>query len=677
MKKSLNLIVFFALCIGLIGFASASIDISGLQGVYNLGDRLYVDLNLNPSSVSGKFEINLVCDGITTNIERFNAEKSFAVGVDAVYSTWTTLNPAFIGELKGTCNLAVLLGTEQKVSENFQVSNKIDLMVRLSKADYNPGELITFEIEAVKENGDLLEGFVDVTGAYGFSKVVEAGKASEVFSFPETLESGTYVLNVRAYDTDDEHNILNLAENNVSIRINQVASFVQISLSDLEALPGEDFEMGLEIFDQAGIGMNGTITSVLISPTGVETDTKISVAGETINFNFATNATAGEWKVRSSFESISEEKKFNVKSVPKVEVDFLDSLLIVRNVGNDFFNETIELKIADTYRELELKIAVGEERRFQLSAPDGEYNVEVNTGEAIVERNLLLTGKAIDVGDPEGVGLLSKYPLIWFFLLLVFGGAGIVMFLKYRGGATMKLSDKIEKMRGGSHDSFVEHHSSGGSSVQVKKKEDIIDLSQKEGFATAESSLVLKGEKQNSAIVSIRVEDYKKLGKSAKEELDRIFEVVGENKGTVEIKENHFLLVFNPLITKTFKNEQVALKVAYEVYTLLNEYNHRFKDKIVFNIGVNSGDLISEIRDKKLKYTSMGNTVLLAKKISDMDDGKLLISEKVKKSLGRDAHVEAYKKLGENSNVYSVSRFSDREENKEKLQDLLGRMKND
>jgi len=45
--------------------------------------------------------------------------------------------------------------------------------------------------------------------------------------------------------------------------------------------------------------------------------------------------------------------------------------------------------------------------------------------------------------------------------------------------------------------------------------------------------------------------------------------------------------------------------------------------------------------------------------------------------LGRDAHVEAYKKLGENSNVYSVSRFSDREENKEKLQDLLGRMKND
>jgi len=106
----------------------------------------------------------------------------------------------------------------------------------------------------------------------------------------------------------------------------------------------------------------------------------------------------------------------------------------------------------------------------------------------------------------------------------------------------------------------------------------------------------------------------------------------------------------------------------------LNAYNKKFKDKIEFNLGVHVGELIASKVGGKLKYTSIGNTISLAKRISDSDSGKLIVSDEIRKKLLRDLKVVKAKEIGENQ-TFEVSEVKDRAGDKARLADLLKRQK--
>lgn len=69
----------------------------------------------------------------------------------------------------------------------------------------------------------------------------------------------------------------------------------------------------------------------------------------------------------------------------------------------------------------------------------------------------------------------------------------------------------------------------------------------------------------------------------------------------------------------------------------------------------------------------MGNTISLAKKITDSDSGKLAVSESIRKKLIRDLQVGEKKEIGGNQ-VYEISEIRDKTANAAKLKDLLKRM---
>jgi hypothetical protein len=202
----------------------------------------------------------------------------------------------------------------------------------------------------------------------------------------------------------------------------------------------------------------------------------------------------------------------------------------------------------------------------------------------------------------------------------------------------------------------------------------IIDLA-KPKIGMAESALVLGGEKSPSAIISIKILNNSELGQNAKIELSRIIEKCKENKGLVEQKESYIYIVFSPIITRTFKNELLASKTAFKLLEDLNAYNKKFKDKIRFNIGINAGDLVTSKEKDRLKYTSLGNTITLARKLSDTGEGKMLVTENFRSKIIRDLKVQ---KEGEVNKVsfYSVLDITNREANRDKLNDILKRMDN-
>jgi len=225
---------------------------------------------------------------------------------------------------------------------------------------------------------------------------------------------------------------------------------------------------------------------------------------------------------------------------------------------------------------------------------------------------------------------------------------------------SMNFTNKSPKVQGLSPDSYSH------------KDKSMVDLTEKKGVGTAESSLVLKGEKHMSAIVALSIKNNGELSDVAKEALHKAVDLAQKSKGLVDWKGDYVFIVFSPIVTRTYKNEVLAARVGMEILDSLNAYNKKFKDKIEFSIGAHAGDLVASKAGGKLKYTGIGNTISLAKRISDSGDGNLVVSDVVRKKMLRDLKVTKGEDVGGNP-TYVVSGMKDKSGDQEKLKELLKR----
>ena len=676
---------FILALIFMTSFAIADISLSEPEEIYNLGDRLYIHADGLRGVETGNLNINLVCGNRTTNLVKIPA-RDFSSEEDQAYSTYKILGSGDLEivnltEILGECQIILSIGGQTALTKLFTISNKIFVSASTDKMSYDPSEGILVSIDARKANGDLLNGFVEATNATDFSKAIERGFVSETFSMGDTIEAGTYLLAIRAYDVGRD-GVLNEGSAMVSFYINQVASSIITSLSDVEVTPGESFTIGAEVFDQSGKEIVGTVSVKVLSPKNEEIEILIPT-GDFNTFEFPINATAGIWRVIASFDRIGEEREFEMIKSSKMEFNITEGVLEVTCVGNWECNGTVDVQIGNESLELELIMDLGEVRKFSLKAPQGEYDVSISGGGgSSINQHVLLTGSAISIKDFKEVGIFKGYSVIWIFLIIVLGSMGVVLFMRYRKTKTLGESGKINKtmdiVKGGI--STVKNKVGAKVPPSIKthvssslsEDKSMIDLT-KSKIGSAESTLVLKGEKYPSAVVALSVKNYKKLSGNAKDTLIKVIEDVKKVRGLIDWRGDYIFVVFSPLVTKTYKNELLATKAGFKILQGLKDYNKKFKDKIEFNLGVHMGELIASKADGKLKYTSIGNTISLAKRIADSDSEKLLVSDDIQKKMLRDLKVIKVREIGKNQ-IYEVSGIKDREANEAKLKDLLKRM---
>ena len=670
MKKRVEKGLFvFALIILMFASVQARIEISNVDDIYSLGDKISVTVKTNPSSVSGAFTISLVCGTGSVDVYKIMpAEGHFSVGEEQIVNHAVVLFPEYIGNLSGNCNIITSLANEQATTNNFMVSKEVSLEASLDKSNYNPGDIITLNLKATKSNGKPLSGFVDVSGATKFSKAIE-GSIKEIFTMPKTTESGAYTINLQVYDAGKTGEILNSANSSLLFNINQVPSSIVISSSSNEVMPGEKFEFGIDLYDQSGKPMDKSLSVLILSPDsngGMQDETKVVArSGNKVILEFPTNATFGKRKIVASLQNIIGTKEFSVKELQKVSFEFLDTSLIITNIGNVQYNKTVDVKIGSSIQQVPLNLGIGEEKRFNLNAPNGEYAVAVNDGSTNAKKSLLLTGKAISVNETGGMSVWNRYPVIWTLIIIVLLALGIAIFFRYRK-ETYKFKDDGEK-----NSKFADI--SPRFEKSLSREEKFKDF-RGANVTEAQSDLVVDGEKQICSVVSFKINNFSRLGESGRRELTNILEIIKSKKGVVHFDQNYILAVFVPKITRTFNNEIIASKTAESILKELGSYNPRVQDKIDFGIGVNSGELITALQNGKLRYTSIGSTVLLAKRISDSGHGKVLISSSIKNKLKRDVKTDRHADIGKQQ-VFSLISVEDKAGNNDKLRDLLSRMK--
>ncbi len=628
--------------------------------LYSLGDVMNIDVAVSSSGY--QLEAQLNCQ----NQSRIIFLQYLVNGTKA--NIVQPLNRDSLGDMIGRCKIILKYGDDEEIGPDFSISENIFINAETKDKYFEPGKDIVIKGRAEKANGKLLEGFYEITfGDINFSKKgdVQKGEFELNMTLPETIKAGSYLINISVYDKIEEK-ISNKGAFIFTIGVKQVAKEIDIALGDQNVNPGGNLSFKIMLYDQSGEKIEGE-ASYLIETLEVDTISKsLTEIDKEENFFPETNLSPGYYKIKAYSAGLFGERQFYVEENEQAEFKIINGTLVVKNIGNVNYQKSVQVKIGDIVELINDEIGLGEEKKYEIVAPDGDYNVIVTDGtDSFTSEGVGLTGRAIAIREVErGFFERSKF-LAWAFLLLVLG-----MFIFVSSRKTLKgkfvLTDKLFGKR-----------SEGREKAKVEEKGGVVKVAAhpaiKKDTKIAEHSLVLSGKKYDTSLICIKIKN--NLEGMAKLNLDNILKAVHENKGTIYRAGDYIIPIFSPLTTKTFKTHVPAVKTALEITKKIQESNKKYKDKIEFGISVHSGDLVGQVHDNKLKFTSVANTVAVAKKIADLSDKEVLLSKTIHEKTIAEIKTNKTEKQG--MEVFTVKDVINRDENKVYINEFLKRMESE
>lgn len=594
MKRGL---IFLILTLLIFPLASAEIFITQPKYTYNIGDNLNVDITLNPSSTINDFlEADLVCAGESISLHK--SPQSLNANEEKVINVNIDLDNNLIEGALGTCQITATHGEESSQTQEFQLTKGIEINLDLQTKRFNPGETITLTGQAIKLNGEALNGFIEAD--IGFTDLnlvqkVTEGTFTMSITLPQNSPPGSHNLQLKAYDKDPKENINNEGLLIETIEITQVFKSIEIELDSETIFPGSPVNFKAIAYDQTGSAADKEVSLIIYSPNQEVILKKLVNSNEEQIFETQTHDSPGYWKVEASSGELVRKKLYYLEENQQIETQILDNILIITNIGNVPYKKAIEVSIGSGNEIKDLNIPVGGISKFKLSAPSGEYGVKINDGEEIQEFNsVALTGRAIDVGEiREGLASVALGPLGWLLGALIIILLIVIIYSK-------RLKSKI--------------------------KEKLLLRQKKLTTAAVPSKTVVQaGTKEEAIAVTIAIKN--KLTPLATQNLDSALMNAKKVKANIYVDGNYRVLLFAPSLTKIQDNSLIAVTAAKSIEKELKEYNSKFKDKIDFGIGINNGEIISETNMGKFKFATKGNIIPLAKKIAAQSNSEVFLSD--------------------------------------------------
>lgn len=663
---ALSIIVLFA-----ISFISAEVFFSQQpREIYNLGGEILITIGTDGEE--GWATLELVCDGASRMIF-FN----FLGENDRSTKISVPLSNKFLRGIMGNCKILLKFNEVEKSSLDFIISDSINVDLRANKKVYNPGEIVEIFGEVSKPNTPV-QGSVKVSLSNSNLESVlriENNKFASAIEIPENMPSGEYTVTAFAYERDSSEEITNSGEEELTISINQRADSITLEMPR-EVQPGESFDFKVVLTDQAGYSIDSKPLEINIFNTdGEKVFSTLSETGTTNSYNVRKNSLVGYWTVNVSSENLQTSKQILIKEHKEVEFDVINNTLLITNIGNVPYSDFIEVRFNKEISVTELEndfeeteelneslvevpteiihvvLDIGKSMEFKLSAPDGEYELNIRDASKEISTNAFLTGKSISVGNPEGkMSFFNKSFILWFFVI---GVLGLLVFVSSRKVINQKVSF--------SYRNFGKRDNIGGKGGVIKinpqevKKDKNEEKSSESQLGGAEHKLVMDGSKQEAMLLTIKLknkDDLKKI-KEVEDIFSSIDRKINESGGRTYKKDNYVVGVFAPAITRTFDNGLRVIKSAKEITEIIAGHNKKYTSKIDFGIGVNSGEIIAKKEKDKLLFASLGLTLSASKKLAEISNKEILLTDSAhKKVLSKIKAVENPEKFGMKSYLF-------------------------
>lgn len=705
-KESILFGILFSIM--LIASVNASIYLSQPDSSYNLGDSIEVNITIEPL-VDGPFKLKLVCD--SKSIDVFSGP--------AIENIVLPLNALWIEDLKGSCYFVASYGGEQQKTNNFIISDKLDVKLDSDSFYIKPGETIEIKGYVTRINGDAEEGEVEIV--IPFSGAINTGTSSEVsngtsnetitnetvsnetianetitpavnlekfyskvsngeFSvslrLPDNAAAGDYTLLVNAYDQSLIGTRINQGSSSGILKVPQVLTGIDIALNNQNFEPGQNVSIKPNVFDQTNKTMTNSVFVSIFDSSNEKLFEKMILSGDTGVYEIPTNLPSDYYTIEAFVEEVGIEKSFFVSEKPRVEFEITNDTLLVKNIGNARYTKEIQVDIGGKPFTKNVDLGVGEAKEFYLSGQDQSYNVRASDGESeMTQDGVLLTGNAINVSDVRyNLGNFFSNPLLWLVILLI-----VAIFISIFSTRVIKRrsvarpGDYYGKPKNLKLEGMMKKETKEVKQVQptvIKKRVSIVPIVPP---TEAEQGIVSNGHRNTATIVAVKVKN--KITPFAKEFVQKSVNSVYSRKGAVMEQGEYIIAIFSPLCTRTMKNEIDAARVAEDISNYLMDYNKKFKEPIEFGIGVNSGEIINEIRDRKLLFTALGNSLLMSKRLAELASNEVLLSDDVyHKGM---SEIKADRKVFGDVVGFKIKKVVDFEQNKKFIDDFLKRAEKD
>lgn len=642
MKK--GIILLFLAGILMISAVSAEILISQPKDLYNRGDTLEMTVTLSSSEVvDGIFSAKLICN--SDEVELYRNPESLIVGGSKVIDVKTNLVKSFIGNLTGECYVRGYYAGDDRTSQKFIISNKINVNIDVGTGLIGPGETFVVSGNAKKENGNNLNGYAEMTINplnVSFSQTVTDGKILFNYTMLSDAQPSVYNVNVRVYEKDSKGDVINVGSVSQSVKVKQIIEKAAVALNNQNITPGNELIYTALVYDQANNEVkNEDVKIVIYSPSDEVFVNKLIKSSEAQRMTIALNQSPGSWNVETSRGEISASIRFFVAEYEKIDFTLVNGTLIVRNVGNVPYNKDLSIKIGDTNDIKAVKIGVGKSEEIKLVASDGNYSILVDDGTNSKDLGVTFlsgargtTGYAISFGEGS---VFSNTAVImsWIIVLAILV---YIAYLYYR---------RVRKR------SFMGMTPSSGL-----KKASVLSMAPAHR-SPQNGNIIDSGNKETCGVIALKIGNIEELKNSKSNALDYVksaLQKAKEKKAKIYADGDYRLIILSPSV---LNGEDVSLKAAstaWEMRSILEEYNKKYINKIKYGIGAHVGELIVEHKDGDLKFSSLGNTTLTARKVAESAHSDVFISEFLyKKVVGK---VKADHISGKN--MYKLTRVTDR-----------------
>lgn len=637
MKREVSLILLSAFLLFLIPTVSAEMFISQPKTTYNIGDDFSFNVTIVPSSdANGFFIAEIECSGESSgSVEIYRVPLSLKIGNQKVIEISGKFENFLTEDLGGTCYLSAMHEHSRASTSNFEIARKVYVSTWTDKIIINPNDRINVSGKGIKTNGQLVtKGFVELRVSdlnITVFKSVESGQFNIMISIPDDARAGEHSISARIYEKDGDGKITNEGEGNTTIKINQVIRKSEIAISAQAIEPENEFIYTALLHDQSGENIAKNVDTSIYYPNGRLFARKVVLSGEANKLTIAGNFTPGTWRIESNADGIKSNRSFYVEEYESADFKLSEGTLTVTNTGNVPYKKPVEVVIGGTSEVEEVDVDVGETKKYALSAPDGQYSISIRDGQ--IEQELgtsFLTGRAIGVEAEGNGGIFSRsYLFIWIMLI---GICALVAVLQYRRVSNLPY--------------YGQTPSSYPAPMKADKSED---------------GIISEGNREECSIISLKLknsEDIEKTNGDAISSIERALTRARDARAKIYSDKNYRTMVFAPSLTNEKDNSMKAVAIAKEIENTFNEHNKRYGEKIMFGLGVHSGEMIvGSSKGGEFKFNSIGNTIPYVKKIADSVSHGVGVSEMVhRRILGK---VKSDKIEG--TNYWRIAKIRDRE----------------
>lgn len=623
--------------------------------LYSSGDSFSIPLTLTTTSDINEFlDIHLICEG---------QEKVFPQGIIQLSSgeekriePLIILTKKYVGNMEGECKLKASLGETFVLSNKFLVSDLVITELKSYETEILPEQITLVEGTAIKENGEAVKGFVELNiiseefdqGEIKFVETINNGFFSISFSLPKETRAGKYLVKLNMYETDSEEEITNEGFINYNLQISQVPTSLEIVLENTKVKPGTDLNVRTVLHDQTGEPIESTSIITIKNSHDEILEQIEKPTTESLEYPIAYNEPPADFTIYAVSGKLTNELEYSVVENQEVNVELKNKTLEVTNIGNVPYNKTLLVKIGEDSMNIDVSLDMDEFKKFILSAPDGEYDVEViDEGINKISGNVILTGNSVKI--KESTETLIKYPFVWIFIIAILG---FVAFMFFKKGYKKSFFGKITPKK----------------FLRKKEKPSIHEdklLSSIKNKNQAVLSLSLKGDKQNASVICVKIKNSKDIGDTGI--IQKIVELAEDKKAYTYLNQEYLFFILAPTITKTFKNEKVILEISNQIRKVLDNHNKLAKQKIGFGISLNHGIVVAQKDKDVLKFMSLGDLITTAKKVATNSQGEVLISEKMNDKLRVAGGIQTEKKTIKGLAVYILTKVRDIEKENEKF----------